>query len=137
MTRIALLLIASAVVCGAAGERRARPAEAQSGGSERRAGRAVAQSGGSERRRAIAPPGVKPVGPYSPGILAGDFLYVSGQGGRDAAGTLPGTIEGQARQTLRNVKAIVEAAGLTLEHVVYSHVYLEDLEQYDVVDRVW
>ena len=33
-------------------------------------------------RRVIFPPGVKPVGPYSPGILAGDFLYVSGQGAR-------------------------------------------------------
>src|SRR5438093_6223777 len=166
MTRIALLLIASAVVvCGEAGERRARPAEAQRGGSERRASPAVAQSGeserraspavaqiggserrasraaaqsaGSERRRVIAPPGVKPIGPYSPGILTGDFLHVSGQGGRDAAGTLPGTIEGQARQALQNVKAIVEAAGLTMEHVVYSQVYLDDMAHYDVMDRVW
>jgi reactive intermediate/imine deaminase len=88
-------------------------------------------------KRVIAPPGVKPIGPYSPGVLAGDFLYVSGQGGRDAAGTLPGTIEGQARQTLLNVKAIVEAAGLTMEHVVYSQVYLNDMAHYDVMDRVW
>ena len=34
-------------------------------------------------KRLIAPPGPKPVGPYSPGIMAGDFLYVSGQGARD------------------------------------------------------
>jgi reactive intermediate/imine deaminase len=80
---------------------------------------------------------VKPIGPYSPGVLAGDFLYVSGQGGRDAAGTLPGTIEGQAQQTLQNVKAIVEAAGLTMEHVVYSQVYLNDMAHYDAMDRVW
>jgi len=52
-------------------------------------------------KRAIAPAGIKPIGPYSPGILAGDFLYVSGQGGRDADGKLPATIEGQARQTLQ------------------------------------
>ena len=99
--------------------------------------KADAQKEGSERRRAIAPPGVKPVGPYSPGILAGDFLYVSGQGGRDPAGTLPATIEGQARQTLQNVKAIVEAAGLTMEHVVYSQVYLVDIAHHDAMDRVW
>ena len=49
-------------------------------GAEGRAGLAEQ----NERRRVIAPPGPKPVGPYSPGILAGDFLYVSGQGGRDA-----------------------------------------------------
>ena len=105
-------------------------------GAEKRA-RLEAQSAGSERRRVIAPPGVKPIGPYSPGILTGDFLHVSGQGGRDAAGTLPGTIEGQARQTLQNVKAIVEAAGLTMEHVVYSQVYLDDMAHYDAMDRVW
>jgi len=93
--------------------------------------------GAGAEKRVIAPPGVKPVGPYSPGILAGDFLYVSGQGGRDAAGTLPGSIEGQTRQTLQNVKAIVEAAGLTMEHVVYSQVYLDDMAHYDAMERVW
>lgn len=88
-------------------------------------------------KRVIAPPGPKPIGPYSPGILAGDFLYVSGQGGRDAEGKLPATIEGQVRQTLQNVKAIVEAAGLTMEHVVYSQVYLDNIAHYDALDRVW
>jgi reactive intermediate/imine deaminase len=106
-------------------------------GAEQRARLAEAQSGGNEGRRVVAPPGVKPIGPYSPGILTGDFLHVSGQGGRDAAGTLPGTIEGQARQTLQNVKAIVEAAGLTMEHVVYCQVYLSDMAHYDAMDRVW
>ena len=88
-------------------------------------------------KHVIAPPGPQPVGPYSPGILAGDFLYVSGQGGRDAEGRLPATIEGQVRQTLLNVKTIVEAAGLTMEHVVYSQVYLNDTAHYDALDRVW
>ena len=122
-----LVLIGIAVVLfGAAGV-----------GLEKRPRLAEAQSAGSERRRVIAPPGVKPIGPYSPGILTGDFLHVSGQGGRDAGGTLPGTVEGQARQTLQNVKAIVEAAGLTMEHVVYSQVYLDDMSHYDAMDRVW
>jgi reactive intermediate/imine deaminase len=88
-------------------------------------------------KRVIAPPGPKPVGPYSPGILAGDFLYVSGQGARDSEGNLPATIEGQVRQALQNVKSIVEAAGLTLEHVVYSQVYLDDMAHYDALERLW
>src|SRR5262245_62049100 len=92
--------------------------------------------GAGAEKRAIAPPGVKPIGPYSPGILAGDFLYVSGQGGRDAEGKLPPTIEGQVRQTLQNVKAIVEASGGTLENVVYTQVYLDDMAHYDTMDRV-
>jgi enamine deaminase RidA (YjgF/YER057c/UK114 family) len=44
----------------------------------------IGAPGTGAEKRAIAPAGVKPIGPYSPGILAGDFLYVSGQGGRDA-----------------------------------------------------
>jgi reactive intermediate/imine deaminase len=85
----------------------------------------------------IAPPGPKPVGPYSPGIVAGDFLYVSGQGARDPDGQLPATVDAQVRQAFDNVKAIVEAAGLTLEHVVYSQVYLRDMAAYDQMDRIW
>jgi reactive intermediate/imine deaminase len=93
--------------------------------------------GAGAEKRAIAPPGIKPIGPYSPGVLAGDFLYVSGQGGRDAEGKLPATIEGQARQTLQNVKSIVEAAGLTMGHVVYTQVYLDNMAHHDAMDRVW
>jgi reactive intermediate/imine deaminase len=88
-------------------------------------------------KRVISPPGTSVVGPYSPGILAGDFLYVSGQGGRDADGRLPDDIEGQVRQTLQNLKGIVEASGLTMAHVVYSQVYLTDMAHHDVMDRVW
>ena len=101
------------------------------------ADRAGTSASTSTEKRVIAPPGPKPVGPYSPGIVAGDFLYVSGQGARDREGQLPATVEAQVRQTLDNVKAIVEAAGLTLEHVVYSQVYLQDMASYDQMDRVW
>ena len=90
-----------------------------------------------EHKRVIAPPGPKPVGPYSPGIMAGDFLYVSGQGARDRDGRLPETVEAQVRQTLENVKTIVEAAGLTLEHVVYSQVYLASISSAETMERLW
>ena len=89
------------------------------------------------KRQVVAPPGPKPVGPYSPGIMAADFLYVSGQGARDRDGNLPNAVVAQVRQTLENVKTIVEAAGLTMEHVVYSQVYLDKMANYDEMDRVW
>jgi reactive intermediate/imine deaminase len=89
------------------------------------------------RFRAIAPPGLEAVFPSSPGIVAGDFLYVSGQRARDREGKLPSTVEGQVRQTLDNVKAIVEAADLTMEHVVYGQVYLADVASFEPMDRVW
>jgi reactive intermediate/imine deaminase len=89
-------------------------------------------------KRVITPAGgPAPVGPYSPGILAGDYLYVSGQGAARADGTFPATPEEQAGQCLANIRGIVEAAGLTMEHVVYVHVYLKDLAALDAADRAW
>ncbi len=102
------------------------------------AGSAAQQPGVTKvEKQLIAPPGPKPVGPYSPGIVAGDYLYVSGQGARDREAKLPETVEGQVRQTLENVKNIVEAAGLKMEHVVYSQVYLDDMAKYDAMDKLW
>lgn len=95
---------------------------------------AVAQA---PRFKPVFSAGPKPIGPYSPGLWAGDRLYVSGQGARAADGQLARSPEAQIRQTLENVKAIVEAAGLTMEHVVFSHTYLADLRHYDLLNQVW
>ena len=73
---------------------------------------------------------VQPSHVHSPGVDTGDYLYVSGQGPRRPDGTLPATFEAQVRQALDNVKAIVEADGLTMEHVVYTQVYMEDMSKY-------
>jgi reactive intermediate/imine deaminase len=74
---------------------------------------------------------------YSPSVDAGDYVYISGQGPRRPDGGLPATFEAQAHQTLENVKAIVESAGLTMEHVVYTQVYLEDISKYGEVNKVF
>jgi 2-iminobutanoate/2-iminopropanoate deaminase len=81
--------------------------------------------------------GPKPVGPYSPGIDAGEFVYVSGQGARDATGRLPTGIEDQTRQCLANVKAVLDAAGLTPEHVIWAQVFLTDVKNFDAMNRVY
>ena len=81
--------------------------------------------------------GPPPVGPYTPGVFAGDYLYVSGQGAKAADGSLPPAFEGQVRQTLENLKAVVEAAGLTMEHIVYTQVYLEDMANCAEMNRVY
>ncbi len=80
----------------------------------------------ADRKPVVPSNGPKPVGPYMPGILVGDYLYVSGQGGRNPAGDLAADQDGQIRQCLENVKAVVEASGLTMKHVVYTQVYLTD-----------
>ena len=87
---------------------------------------------------AIAPKsGPAPVGPYSPGVFAGDYLYVSGQGAKNAAGVVPSTFDAQVRQTLDNVKAIVEAAGLTMDNVVYTQVYLTDVSKFEEMNAIF
>jgi reactive intermediate/imine deaminase len=74
---------------------------------------------------------------YSPGVDARDYLYVSGQGPRRRDGSLPQTFEAQVRQALENVKSVVQTAGLTMEHVVYLHVYLEDISRYREMNQVF
>lgn len=88
--------------------------------------------------RAVFPPNApKPAGPYSPGVLVGDYLYVSGQGAKDADGKLASDAESQAEQAIRNVQSIVRAAGLSLENVVYMQLYLENLQTMDAVNRAF
>jgi reactive intermediate/imine deaminase len=97
---------------------------------------AAALAAGAAERTVVFPPGVKPVGPYSPGILTSEFLYVSGQGARTADGRLPATFAEQARVCLENIKTIVEAAHLTMEHVVYTQLYLKDMGNYDAANTI-
>jgi reactive intermediate/imine deaminase len=66
----------------------------------------------------------------SPGIDAGDYIYISGQGPFRADGSVPENFADQVRQSLDNLKGVVLAAGLTMDHVVYVQVYLKDINQY-------
>jgi reactive intermediate/imine deaminase len=74
---------------------------------------------------------------YSPGLDAGDYVYISAEGPHRPDGTLPESFDAQVRQSLDNVKAIVEAAGLSLDHVVYTQVYLDDMSDYAEMNRVF
>jgi 2-iminobutanoate/2-iminopropanoate deaminase len=79
-----------------------------------------------------------PSGGYSQGILAGGFLFLSGQGPFDQAGELvDGSIEAQVRQVFANLQAVAEAAGGSLSQAVRVGVYLSDLEHFEVMDRVY
>ncbi|HXJ88374.1 MAG TPA: RidA family protein [Candidatus Binatia bacterium] len=73
----------------------------------------------------------------SPGIDAGDYLYVSAQGPRKPDGTVSPTFRGQVKQALANIEVIVKAAGLTMEHVVYVQVYLEDMSKYEEMSKAF
>jgi 2-iminobutanoate/2-iminopropanoate deaminase len=75
-------------------------------------------------RKAIgtSPPGL----PFSPGILAGDTLYVSGKGDHLPSGGHPATFREQVRQCMLNVQSTLKQAGLDFQNVVLSHVFLDD-----------
>jgi aminoacrylate peracid reductase len=91
-------------------------------------------------RIAIIPPGSpKPLAPYSPGILADGVLYVSGILALDASNDVVhvGDAAGQTRQVLETIKSVIEAAGGTLESVVYNAIFLKDWADYAEINAVY
>ena len=76
-----------------------------------------------------------PTSTLSPGIRHGDVLYTSGQLGMRAGGDT--TIQGQTRQTLENVKTIVEQGGSKMEHVVKCTVFLVDARDFSGMNQVY
>ncbi len=80
-----------------------------------------------------------PLGPYNQAIVAGDTIYVAGQGPADpSTGKISkGTFEEQAALTLRNIQAILEAAGSGLQDVVKVTVYLADNNDFAKLNEVY
>ena len=79
-----------------------------------------------------------PAGPYSPGMGFERLVFVAGQGGTDpATGSMPSDIEAQTEQCLRNVDAILKAAGSSLQHVLRCGVFLVDMGEFDRMNRVY
>ncbi|PYO27189.1 MAG: deaminase [Candidatus Rokuibacteriota bacterium] len=81
----------------------------------------------------------KPIGPYSPGIIDVDFVFVSGQGSIDpATGTLQrGDVRSETRRVFENIKAILEAGGSSLAKVVKCNVYLRDMNDFEAMNEVY
>lgn len=78
------------------------------------------------------------IGPYSQGISAGEFVFVSGQLPIDpATGAMPGDIEGQTRQSLLNLKNILEAAGSNMSKVCKTTVFLQDMNDFAAMNGVY
>ncbi len=80
-----------------------------------------------------------PVGPFSPAIRSGDFIFFSGQVGQDpATGKLvEGGIEAQARQLFRNLAALLEASGKSFGDVVKAGVFLTRIEDFTAINAVY
>jgi len=73
----------------------------------------------------------KPAGPYSPAIMAGDYVFCAGQVGRNpATGEMGTTIEEQTRQVLLNLQSILKAAGASLDNAVKTTVFMADMNEF-------
>ncbi|MGH9378105.1 MAG: RidA family protein [Terriglobia bacterium] len=81
----------------------------------------------------------KPRGVYSPAIVADGFVFVSGQAAVDPKTNelALGDIRAETRQTLRNIQAILEAAGSSLREVVRLGVFLADMKDFEVMNEVF
>ncbi|MFC2173307.1 RidA family protein [Acidobacteriota bacterium] len=79
------------------------------------------------------------IGPYSQAVQVGDFIFISGQIPllSQSGGDIPEGVEDQTRQVLKNISAILKAAGCDLEHVVKTTVYMKDLTMFNDMNDVY
>ncbi len=80
-----------------------------------------------------------PIGPYSQAIKAGGFIFVAGEKGLDVktGKIVPGGIAAETRQTLENIRGILEACGSSMDKVVQSFVFMTDLKEFEEMNRVY
>jgi 2-iminobutanoate/2-iminopropanoate deaminase len=91
------------------------------------------------RKAIVTEQGPKPVGPYSQAIVEGDFIFVSGQGPiNPGTGSLElGDARSETKRVFENMRAILEAAGSSLDHVVKCNVYLREIKDFAAMNEVY
>lgn len=78
------------------------------------------------------------IGPYSQGIIVGDFVYTSGQIPiNPKIGIMETDIKLATKQSMENIKAILEEVGTSLENVIKTTIFLKDLNDFNVVNEVY
>lgn len=79
------------------------------------------------------------IGPYSVGVRSGPFIYTAGQIGiiPEKGEIISGGIEAETRQVFKNLAAILEAAGSSLDHVVKTTVFLQDMNDFSVMNAIY
>lgn len=89
-------------------------------------------------KRIFTPKAPKPVGAYSQAVKAGEFLFISGQIPIDPEreSLIDGGFKEKAERVLENLKAILQAEGLSMEKVVFLTIYLTDISNFPLVNEV-
>jgi 2-iminobutanoate/2-iminopropanoate deaminase len=80
-----------------------------------------------------------PIGPYNQAILKGDTLYTSGQIALnpETGALVMDTIEAETQQVMQNMKAVLEAAGMTFENVVKTSIFIMDMDDFGKINTVY
>ncbi|SDS32859.1 2-iminobutanoate/2-iminopropanoate deaminase [Formosa sp. Hel1_31_208] len=80
-----------------------------------------------------------PIGPYNQAILSGNTLYTSGQIAIDVtSGELVlDSITAETKQVMENLKAVIEAAGMTFEHVIKTSIFISDMHNFSQINEVY
>ena len=92
------------------------------------------------KKQAISTPNApQAIGPYSQALRVGNMLFASGQLGIDpqSGEFVSGNVREQTQQVFRNIRAILAAAGLGMEHIVKATVFLTDMADFTVVNEVY
>ncbi|RZD37829.1 MAG: reactive intermediate/imine deaminase [Methanobacteriota archaeon] len=80
----------------------------------------------------------KPIGPYSQGVVSGNYIFLSGQVGRKHDATeLEKGVAAQTRQTILNIKAVLAKKNLNLDNVVKTSVFLADMNDFAEMNGVY
>ena len=86
----------------------------------------------------ISPKAPKPVGPYSQAVSFGEFIYSSGQVGLNSEGKfVSDDVQDQTKQTLENLKSILEDNGSSLDNVIKTTVYLRDMNDFKPMNEIY
>ncbi len=92
----------------------------------------------SVHKQVLRPEGVATTLPFSPGIVAGDLVFIAGQGTRDPkSGQHPATWDDQVRQSIENVRTVLKSGGMDLANVVSCHAYFLDLNDRPSMNKVY
>lgn len=93
----------------------------------------------AQRHEVLVVPGAVEGLPFSPAVKVGNIIYLSGQIG-NRIGTrevVPGGVRAETRQTLENIRTVLEAAGSSLAHVFKCTVFLADMAEYAAMNEVY
>jgi 2-iminobutanoate/2-iminopropanoate deaminase len=101
--------------------------------------KAAAAGSGSKLQEISTTRAPKPVGPFSQAIKANGLIFVAGQTARDpqTGEVIQGDITAQTERVMQNLKAILEAAGSSLDRTLKTTVYLKDMDDFDAMGKVY